>query len=32
MEDRPITRVWIPDDVLDRLMQEEGEVAIPTDR
>lgn len=25
-------RVWMPDDVLDRLMQEEGEVAIPTDR
>jgi hypothetical protein len=25
-------RVWMPDDVLDRLMQEDGEVAIPTDR
>jgi hypothetical protein len=25
-------RVWLPDDVLDRLMAEEGEVAIPTDR
>jgi hypothetical protein len=25
-------RVWMPDDVLDRLMQEEGEIAIPTDR
>jgi hypothetical protein len=24
-------RVWMPDDVLDRLMQEQGEVAIPTD-
>jgi hypothetical protein len=25
-------RVWMPDDVLDRLMKEEGEIAIPTDR
>ncbi len=25
-------RTWMPDDVLDRLMQEEGEIAIPTDR
>jgi hypothetical protein len=25
-------RVWMPDDVLDRLMKEDGEVAIPTDR
>ena len=25
-------RTWMPDDVLDRLMSEEGEVAIPTDR
>lgn len=25
-------RVWLPDDVLDVLMQQEGEVAIPTDR
>jgi hypothetical protein len=25
-------RVWLPDDVLDRLMSEEGEIAIPTDR
>jgi hypothetical protein len=24
-------RTWMPDDVLDRLMREEGEVAIPTD-
>lgn len=25
-------RTWMPDDVLDRLMSEDGEVAIPTDR
>ncbi len=25
-------RVWLPDDVLARLMKEEGEIAIPTDR
>jgi hypothetical protein len=25
-------RTWMPDDVLERLMGEEGEVAIPTDR
>jgi hypothetical protein len=25
-------RTWMPDDVLDRLMREEGEIAIPTDR
>lgn len=25
-------RVWMPDDVLDRLMSEDGEVAVPTDR
>jgi hypothetical protein len=25
-------RTWLPDDVLDRLIKEEGEVAIPTDR
>jgi hypothetical protein len=25
-------RTWMPDDVLDRLMKEQGEVAIPTDR
>lgn len=25
-------RVWLPDDVLARLMEEEGEVALPTDR
>lgn len=25
-------RTWMPDDVLERLMDEEGEVAIPTDR
>ncbi len=25
-------RTWMPDEVLDRLMQEEGEIAIPTDR
>ena len=25
-------RVWMPDDVLDRLMKEDGEMAIPTDR
>jgi hypothetical protein len=25
-------RTWLPDDVLDRLMEEQGEVAIPTDR
>ncbi len=25
-------RTWMPDDILDRLMREEGEVAIPTDR
>jgi hypothetical protein len=25
-------RTWMPDDVLERLMEEEGEVAIPTDR
>jgi hypothetical protein len=25
-------RTWMPDDVLERLMQEQGEVAIPTDR
>ena len=25
-------RVWMPDDVFDRLMREDGEVAIPTDR
>ena len=24
-------RVWLPDDVLDRLIREEGEIAIPTD-
>jgi hypothetical protein len=25
-------RVWLPDDVLERLIQEDGEIAIPTDR
>jgi len=25
-------RVWLPDDVLDRLMSQDGEIAIPTDR
>jgi len=25
-------RTWMPDDVLDRLMAEKGEIAIPTDR
>ncbi len=25
-------RTWLPDDVLERLMSEQGEVAIPTDR
>lgn len=25
-------RAWLPDDVLDRLIREDGEVAIPTDR
>jgi hypothetical protein len=25
-------RTWIPDDVFDRLISEDGEVAIPTDR
>lgn len=25
-------RTWMPDEVLGRLMQEEGEIAIPTDR
>ena len=25
-------RTWLPDDVLERLMREQGEVAIPTDR
>lgn len=25
-------RTWMPDDVLDRLMSEQGEIAIPTDR
>jgi hypothetical protein len=25
-------RTWMPDDVLDRMMKEDGEVAIPTDR
>jgi hypothetical protein len=25
-------RTWMPDDVLHRLMQEDGEVAVPTDR
>lgn len=25
-------RTWMPDDVLDRLMNEDGEVAVPTDR
>lgn len=25
-------RTWMPDDVLERLMQEQGEVAVPTDR
>jgi len=25
-------RTWMPDDVLDRLIQEQGEVAVPTDR
>jgi hypothetical protein len=25
-------RTWMPDDVLDRLIREDGEVAIPTDR
>jgi hypothetical protein len=25
-------RTWLPDDVLDRLMEEDGEVAVPTDR
>jgi len=30
-EDYP-ERIWMPDDVFERLMREEGEVAIPTDR
>ena len=30
-EDYP-ARVWMPDDVFERLMREDGEVAIPTDR
>jgi hypothetical protein len=25
-------RTWMPDDILDRLIREEGEVGIPTDR
>jgi hypothetical protein len=25
-------RVWLPDDVLERLIQEDGEIAVPTDR
>ncbi|HEY7595791.1 MAG TPA: hypothetical protein VH969_21770 [Actinophytocola sp.] len=25
-------RVWLPDDVLERLIEEDGEIAIPTDR
>lgn len=25
-------RVWLPDDVFDRLIKEDGEIAIPTDR
>lgn len=25
-------RVWMPDDVLERLMKEEGEIAVPSDR
>ena len=25
-------RTWMPDEVLERLMEEEGEVAVPTDR
>jgi hypothetical protein len=25
-------RVWLPDDVLERLIKEEGEIAVPTDR
>ena len=25
-------RVWLPDDVLERLIREDGEIAIPTDR
>jgi len=25
-------RTWMPDDVLERLMEEDGEVAVPTDR
>jgi hypothetical protein len=25
-------RTWMPDDVLDRLMAEDGEIAVPTDR
>ncbi|MFI5608981.1 hypothetical protein [Amycolatopsis sp. NPDC051903] len=25
-------RVWLPDEVLDRLIREEGEIAVPTDR
>jgi hypothetical protein len=25
-------RVWMPDDVLERLMSEQGEIAVPTDR
>ena len=25
-------RVWMPDDVLERLMNEDGEIAVPTDR
>ncbi|WP_190812696.1 hypothetical protein [Saccharopolyspora pogona] len=25
-------RVWMPDEVLDRLMREDGEIAVPTDR
>lgn len=30
-EDYP-HRVWLPDDVLERLIEEDGEIAIPTDR
>lgn len=25
-------RTWMPDAVLDRLMREDGEIAVPTDR
>lgn len=31
-EDGYPQRVWLPDDVLERLIQEDGEIAIPTDR